>query len=58
MQSPCAFDAACNQETDDAPSTVTNVWDYKSQRTAVLLPSGVRETTTYSADLRQHSGEV
>jgi YD repeat-containing protein len=47
------FDAAGNQQIDNAPSGITtNVWDFENQRTAVLLPSGERETMTYNADLR------
>jgi hypothetical protein len=36
----------------------TNVWDYENQRTAVLLPSGQRETMLYNADLRMTLREV
>jgi len=54
-----AFDAAGNQPIGQAPpETTTNVWNYENRQTAVLLPCGVRETMTYSADLRQHSREV
>ena len=47
------FDAVGNQQIEQALSgATTNVWDYENQRTAVLLPSGARETITYNADLR------
>ena len=47
------FDAVGNQQIEQSPSGITtNVWNYKNQRTGVLLPSGQRETMTYNADLR------
>jgi hypothetical protein len=42
-----------NQQLEVAPSGITtNVWNYENQRTAVLLPSGSRETMSYNANLR------
>jgi hypothetical protein len=49
------FAAVGNQQIEQAPTGITTrTWDYENQQTAVLLPSGVRQTMTYNADLRQH----
>ena len=48
-----------NQQIESAPRGIsTNVWNYENQRTAVLLPSGQRETMTYNADLRNARTET
>jgi hypothetical protein len=51
--------ATGNQQIESAPTGITtNVWDYENMRSAVLLPSGSRETMTYNADLRMAQREV
>ena len=48
-----SFEAAGNQQIDSTPSGIKSyTWNYENQRTLAVLPSGVRETMTYSADLR------